>query len=82
MVEVSIDGGETWGQADLIRRETGGRWAPIRWAYTAEPEPGPVELVARATDESGMVQPLKPRWNANGYANNVVHRVHVQAVES
>ncbi len=80
-VEVSVDGGETWGEADLIRRETGGRWAPIRWAYTGEPEPGPVEIVARATDDSGAVQPLKSRWNANGYANNVVHRVHVHAVE-
>lgn len=81
MVEVSIDGGETWGQADLIRRETGGRWAPIRWAYTGEPETGPVEIVARATDEAGAVQPMQPRWNANGYANNVVHRVQVEAVE-
>lgn len=81
MVEVSIDGGKTWSQADLVRRETGGRWAPIRWAYTGEPEPGPVEILARATDDSGAVQPMKPRWNANGYANNVVQRVHVHAVE-
>lgn len=82
LVEVSIDGGETWDRADLIRRETGGRWAPIRWAYTAEPDPGPVEIIARATDGAGAVQPLQSRWNANGYANNVVHRVQVQAVES
>lgn len=80
-VEVSIDGAKTWGQADLVRRETGGRWAPVRWAFTAEPEPGPVEIIARATDDSGATQPLRPRWNANGYANNVIHRVRVQAVE-
>lgn len=81
MVEVSIDGGRTWSKADLVRRETGGRWAPVRWAHTAEPEPGPVEIIARATDDSGAVQPLRPRWNANGYANNVAHRVRVHAVE-
>jgi DMSO/TMAO reductase YedYZ molybdopterin-dependent catalytic subunit len=81
IVEVSIDGGKTWDQADLVRRETGGRWAPIRWAHTAEPEAGPVDIVVRASDESGAIQPLRPRWNANGYANNVAHRIRVRAVE-
>jgi DMSO/TMAO reductase YedYZ molybdopterin-dependent catalytic subunit len=81
MVEVSVDGGTTWDQADLVRRQTGGRWAPIRWAYTAEPEAGLVEIVVRASDESGAVQPLRPRWNTKGYANNVAHRIRVRAVE-
>lgn len=80
-VEVSLDGAKTWHQTDLVRRETGGRWAPVRWAFTGEPEPGPVEILARATDDNGAVQPLHPRWNANGYANNVVQRVRVVAVE-
>lgn len=79
-VEVSIDGGETWREASLVRRVTGGRWAPIRWASTAEAEPGRVEIMARATDENGNTQPLEPRWNLNGYANNVVHRVDVNVV--
>jgi hypothetical protein len=39
--------------------------------------PGSAVVVARATDRSGATQPLEPRWNANGYANNVVHRVTV-----
>lgn len=81
-VEVSIDRGKTWHEADLVSRQTGGRWAPIRWAFTAQPEPGPLEIIARATDKSGAVQPVEPRWNANGYANNVAHRVRVHAVES
>ena len=79
-VEVSADGGESWRPADLVRRQTGGRWAPVRWACTAEPEPGWIEITARATDGSGATQPLQPRWNANGYANNVVHRVAVEVV--
>jgi hypothetical protein len=81
MVEVSVDGGETWHQADLVRRQTGGRWAPIRWAYTAEPDPGPMEIMARATDDAGNTQPLETRWNRGGYANNVVQRVRVRVVE-
>lgn len=79
-VEVSVDGGETWREANLIRRKAGGRWAPVRWAFTAEPEPGRVEIVARATDDDGHTQPLESRWNTNGYANNVVHRVNVEVV--
>lgn len=80
-VEVSIDDGSTWEQADLVRRETGGRWAPVRWALTAAPGPGPMTITARATDEEGATQPLEPRWNVNGYGNNVVHRVTVNVVE-
>lgn len=77
-VEVSVDGGETWQEAELVRRHVGGRWAPVRWACTAPVEPGPVEIVARATDDSGATQPLEPRWNANGYANNVTHRITIE----
>ena len=80
-VEVSLDEGKTWDEADLVRRQTGGRWAPIRWAYTAEPSPGRIEIMARATDDDGATQPLEPRWNLNGYGNNVVHRVTVDVVE-
>lgn len=76
-VDVSVDGGDTWGEAELSRRETGGRWAPVRWAFRAEPEPGPLSIMARATDTEGATQPLQPRWNARGYANNVVQRVDV-----
>ncbi len=79
-VEVSVDGGENWHEADLVRRQTGSRWAPVRWAWTTRAEPGRVEIMARATDEDGATQPLEPRWNANGYANNVVHRVNVDVL--
>lgn len=79
-VQVSVDGGESWHETDRVRRQTGSRWAPVRWAYTARPEPGRVEIMARATDGDGNTQPLKPRWNLNGYANNVVHRVSVNVV--
>lgn len=80
-VEVSVDSGDTWKAAELFRNETGGRWAPVRWALIVEPDPGELEIIARATDAAGNTQPMEPRWNARGYANNVVQRVNVTVVE-
>jgi sulfite oxidase len=76
-VEISADGGATWHAADL---------APLRnrydWTrFTAEipiAADGPVEIMARATDDRGRVQPLYPEnWNPQGYACNAVHRVRI-----
>jgi sulfane dehydrogenase subunit SoxC len=80
-VEVSIDGGEAWVEADLIQREIGGRWAAIQWSAAVDVEPGEIEVMARATDSSGATQPLDSRWNKGGFANNVVHRVGVEVLE-
>lgn len=74
-VEVSVDGGEVWLEADLIREQTAGRYAAVRWAIPLEFEPGTVELMSRASDSTGATQPLQSRWNAGGYANNVVQRL-------
>lgn len=76
-VELSIDGGASWERADLVVREVGGRFAAVKWALTVEVEPGEMEIMVRATDSTGESQPLESRWNANGYANNVVHRIAV-----
>lgn len=79
IVEVSVDGGASWLEADLAR-VTGEPWAPVRWNLGLDAEVGRLEILARATDSSGATQPVEPRWNANGYANNVVHRVTVHVV--
>lgn len=75
-VEVSADG-TTWAEASLT--EPAGPYAPTGFSCVVEVGPGPAVLTARATDTAGNAQPLSPRWNANGYANNVVHRVRVTA---
>ncbi len=80
-VEVSIDAGETWLPTDLIQRETGGRWAPVQWATVVDPPAGRLTLMCRATDTTGDTQSLEPRWNVNGYANNIVHRVNVEVFD-
>jgi len=76
-VEVSDDGGQSWVEGDLELR-LDQPWAAMPWTVTVDAESGPLEIVVRATDSSGATQPLEPRWNANGYANNVAHRVTVQ----
>ena len=75
-VEVSVDGGATWADAEL-RRELEGPWAWCGWSFSWSASPGEHVLCCRATDEAGEVQPLEPEWNLGGYENNAVHRVPV-----
>ena len=76
-VEVSVDGGATWAEAELEPAELG-RWAWRRFTYTwAAGPPGRYVLCARARDEAGNVQPDEPTWNVGGYANNAVQRIPV-----
>jgi DMSO/TMAO reductase YedYZ molybdopterin-dependent catalytic subunit len=79
-VEVSADGGETWGEAELGPADS--RWAWRGWRFEWTPEtPGEYVLCSRATDEAGNVQPPEPRWNVGGYANNAFQRVPVTVPE-
>ena len=55
-----------------------GRWAWCRWTtqWTVT-EPGEYELLVRATDASGAVQPVEQPWNTQGMANNMAQRLTV-----
>jgi hypothetical protein len=78
-VEVSVDGGDTWGAAQLDDEQAVvGKW--IGWTYAWRARPGEFELCCRATDAAGTPQPLQPAWNVGGYANNAVQRVPVRVV--
>ena len=74
-VEVSADGGTGWRAATLGDQPTPTEWVPWRVAWQAEP--GAYELVVRATDDAGNVQPLEQSWNHHGFENNAVQRVPV-----
>ena len=78
-VEVSVDGGETWAEADL-EHDALGRWAWRRWSHAWDARPGEYEVCCRARDASGDVQPLEASWNLGGYANNAVQRIPVTVV--
>jgi sulfane dehydrogenase subunit SoxC len=74
-VEVSTDGGASWRDTTLGEQATPTEWVAWRAAWQAAP--GAYELIVRATDEGGNVQPLEQSWNHHGFENNAVQRVSV-----
>ncbi len=74
-VEVSVDGGASWSDAQLS--EPVGKYAWRRWTHEWTAEAGEHELVVRATDDAGNVQPMAPPWNEHGFSNNLVQRIPV-----
>ena len=54
-VDVSLDGGANWSQAELL--EDLGRWAWRHWRVTVELAPGEHEILVRAWDSSAATQP-------------------------
>ncbi len=74
-VEVSVDGGETWHDAEL--GEPTGDYGWRRWSFQWDAEPGEHELCSRATDGAGNTQPDEAEWNTGGYVNNALQRVPV-----
>lgn len=75
LVEVSTDGGETWGEADIV--EEAGPLSWVRFEYPWDAASGPATLASRATDERGIQQPLTTAWNAKGYLMNEIYEVPV-----
>ncbi len=67
-VEVSVDDGATWAEADLENDHGVHAWRGFRATWNAEA--GPAALRARATDATGRVQPTDPIWNRGGFTNN------------
>jgi sulfite oxidase len=78
-VDVSLDEGRTWRQADL--RPVTSQWAWRMWSLTVDARPGPTSVTARAWDETGVTQPESPAhlWNPRGYGNNAWAHVKVFA---
>ena len=77
-VVVSIDSGATWLPTVLERRAPGLAY----WETMVGSNNGEISIMSRATSSDGTSQPDKPRWNRNGYANNVCHTVTVTVKES
>lgn len=75
-VEVSDDGGATWSEAALEAPLGPHAWRG--WSLDWDARPGEHELLCRATDSAGNVQPLEAEWNHGGYQNNAVQRVRVK----
>jgi sulfite oxidase len=69
-VDVSLDDGRSWRQAELGPELS--PWAWQRWNLSAEVQRGPLTITARAWDSTGACQPESAAslWNPKGYANN------------
>ena len=78
-VDVSIDGGANWSQAELL--EDLGPWAWRHWRIPIDLAPGEHEIVVRAWDSSAATQPEDEAalWNPKGYVNNARPRIRVHA---
>jgi sulfite oxidase len=78
-VDVSVDGGADWSQAELL--DDYGRWAWRHWRATLVLAPGEHEIVVRAWDSSAATQPEDEAalWNPKGYVNNARPRIRVRA---
>ena len=72
-VEFAVDG--AWQDATLA--PDAGRFAWRGWRCEWEAIPGEHELMCRATDANGNVQPIDPPFDMSGFGNNAVHRVSV-----
>jgi DMSO/TMAO reductase YedYZ molybdopterin-dependent catalytic subunit len=77
-VEVTVDRGATWVEAELFGANVPAAWA--RWRLEVElRSPGEHEIWARATDDDGRVQPTSEPFNTYGYLYGAVVRHPVVA---
>lgn len=73
-VEVSVDGGDRWQEAELGPQRS--RYDVQSWQFLWVPERvGSAVLMCRARDSGGNIQPDGQRWNRLGYGNNGPQKV-------
>jgi DMSO/TMAO reductase YedYZ molybdopterin-dependent catalytic subunit len=75
-VEISSDGGRTWGMARLLDTPVAHCWRLWEFPWRAPAQAGRVTLMARATDARGRVQPAARDADRRTYLVN-----HMQGVE-
>ena len=68
-VEVSVDEGKTWKEAELIGERS--KWSWVLWRVCMRMEKGDEQRIfSRATDKAGNTQCANPQWNFRGVAYN------------
>lgn len=70
-VEISVDGGSTWRQADFIGPHEAYAWRHWQYVWKVK-DLGEYTILSRATDTKGEQQPMQASWNKLGYGNNGV----------
>eukprot|EP00889_Picochlorum_renovo_P003723 jgi/Picre1/30753/NNA_006114.t1 len=87
-VDVSTDDGKTWQDASLkkVHQQSGRAWAWTLWECDVEIPKGhigPLDIVAKATDESCNTQPERAEgiWNLRGVVCNTWPRIRIDIKE-
>jgi sulfite oxidase len=79
-VEVSADGGRRWSSARFTTPAREFCWRLWQADITILPET--TELLVRATDSAGHMQPQSVAWNLKGYLFNAFHRTPIRVRSS
>lgn len=74
-VEISLDGGKNWTDAEITQEAGPASW--VRFEYEWDAQAGETVLLTRATDQRLITQPANVPWNAKGYLMNAMYPVHV-----
>jgi DMSO/TMAO reductase YedYZ molybdopterin-dependent catalytic subunit len=75
-VDISADGGQTW-QGAVLGKDLG-KYSFREWRFGFTPaRKGELQLMVRATAQSGEIQPLEATWNPAGYARNVIETTKI-----
>lgn len=69
-VEMSVDGGATWGEASLGEETAPNCWQLWEWNWKTPATPGRCILLARATDSRGRTQPMERDPDRGSYEIN------------
>ncbi len=76
-VEISLDGGVTWGNAEP--REAVGRFSWRQFFYQFTPKAGePYSVLSRANNKLGHAQPFKVVHHSSVYHHNAASALHVR----
>ena len=76
-IDLRESDGTLLGSTVVPAKATAFAWQ--EFSFRLSLDPGEHVLVARATDREGNDQPLSPRWNSLGYANNAVRPTRIRA---
>ena len=78
-VEISVDGGSSWRSAAL--GDSLGKYSFRPWQFSCPPrDAGRLNVMARASNMQGTVQPAELIFNGPGYHNNVVQKIALDIV--
>lgn len=75
-VQVSVDSGKSWVQAELTSDENDFCWR--LWTASVDITAQSKEIIVRANDSKGSFMPARVPWNAKGYLQNSWYRMPIE----